>query len=400
MILVLVAAAIVVLRLFLYQPPVKPAHGDLQNVRALVDAIKTVTPDAATVTVYDNKTVQIKDRDGKPVGYAVDTTGMPGLVEGYLGKVPVVIVLSSDGTIVGTAPLANQETPSYIDKVKAKGLFNAFNGLKPTDALARQDVDAVSGATYTSMAVLSAARAGFGSVSHLSFKPAPAYSIWTVGNAAALLVILFGLICWLKPRKFRRMRPLLLVADVVILGFLQGAMLSTALFSAWIGGEPGLILRANNVILLTVLALSILLPLITGRHFWCSQLCPFGAASELATKIPVKRFAMKAGARKVLRIVGLVYLSGILGILVVWPGLDLASFEPFAAFSLTAAPIASIVIAIVFLVISMFCPRLWCRFLCPTGKLLEAFTIGIPADKTGESCRNAPAGKCSELYEE
>jgi Na+-transporting NADH:ubiquinone oxidoreductase subunit NqrC len=48
--------------------------------------------------------------------------------------------------------LDNQETPNFAQRVVDGGLYEAWNGLTVDEALAKE-VDAVSGATYTSKGV-------------------------------------------------------------------------------------------------------------------------------------------------------------------------------------------------------------------------------------------------------
>ena len=48
--------------------------------------------------------------------------------------------------------LENQETPRFAQRVVEGGLYDAWNGLTVDEALGK-DVDAVSGATYTSNGV-------------------------------------------------------------------------------------------------------------------------------------------------------------------------------------------------------------------------------------------------------
>jgi hypothetical protein len=51
--------------------------------------------------------------------------------------------------------------------------------------------------------------------------------------------------------------------------------------------------------------------------------------------------------------------------------LDLAGLEPFAAYGIRAAGWATIAVAGVGLVASVFVPQAYCRFGCPTGALLN-----------------------------
>ena len=82
----------------------------------------------------------------------VNTTALAGDVEGFNGPTPLVIALDADGRIKDVALLENQETTWYAQHVKEGGLYTEWNGLTPAEAL-EKDVDAISGATYTSNGV-------------------------------------------------------------------------------------------------------------------------------------------------------------------------------------------------------------------------------------------------------
>ena len=81
----------------------------------------------------------------------VNTTTIAKDVEGYNGPVPLKIYIKKN-KIVKIEVLKNQETPKYLAKVK-KALLTAWDGLSVKDAKAKQ-VDAVTGATFTSEAMI------------------------------------------------------------------------------------------------------------------------------------------------------------------------------------------------------------------------------------------------------
>ena len=72
--------------------------------------------------------------------------------------------------------MANDETPNFVAKVRNAGLFSVWNGMKLKDA-ANKTVDAVTGATYTSTAVIRSMKAAATNAvipaSTASSKPAP-----------------------------------------------------------------------------------------------------------------------------------------------------------------------------------------------------------------------------------
>lgn len=87
----------------------------------------------------------------------INTTSIAKNVEGYNGTTPLKIFIKKN-KVVKIEALKNQETPKYFTKVK-KALLDKWNGLKVKDAK-NLKVDAVTGATYTSDAVIENVKLG------------------------------------------------------------------------------------------------------------------------------------------------------------------------------------------------------------------------------------------------
>ena len=81
----------------------------------------------------------------------INTTSLGKDVQCYLGATPLKIYIQKN-KVVKIEALKNQETPKYFIKVK-KNLLNKWNGMKVKDAK-KQKVDVVTGATYSSEAVI------------------------------------------------------------------------------------------------------------------------------------------------------------------------------------------------------------------------------------------------------
>jgi polyferredoxin len=114
-------------------------------------------------------------------------------------------------------------------------------------------------------------------------------------------------------------------------------------------------------------------PWVSGKPFYCHHVCPHGAAQELLAQVRPKRFllTLPAGVAR-----GLDYLPGgflVLTLLVAMLALplDLAGLEPFAAYIVRSAGVATLVVAGVGLAASFFVPQAYCRYGCPTGALLN-----------------------------
>lgn len=83
--------------------------------------------------------------------YVVNTTKLGKNVEGYNSTTPLKIYIKKN-KVEKVEFLKSQETPKYYAKVK-KALQSVWNGLKVKDAQKKQ-VDAVTGATFSSEAVI------------------------------------------------------------------------------------------------------------------------------------------------------------------------------------------------------------------------------------------------------
>ena len=89
--------------------------------------------------------------------YIVNTTKLGKDIQGYNGPTPLNIYIKDD-KIQKVEALPNDETPRFFEMVKA-GLLNKWNGMSVKQA-ASANVDAVTGATYSSNAVKENVRLG------------------------------------------------------------------------------------------------------------------------------------------------------------------------------------------------------------------------------------------------
>jgi uncharacterized protein with FMN-binding domain len=90
----------------------------------------------------------ITKEDGMDV---VNTTTLGQKVAGYIGATPLKIYIKGN-KVVKVVALKNQETPKYFAKVKKK-LLDSWNE-KKVKAASKMKVDAITGATFSSKAVI------------------------------------------------------------------------------------------------------------------------------------------------------------------------------------------------------------------------------------------------------
>ena len=92
----------------------------------------------------------------------VNTTSLASDVEGFNGTTPVEISVVK-GKITRIKLLPNQETPSFLQLVIDSGLLKALDG-KTVEEASKVKLDAVSGATYSSTAIIENIHRGLNSL--------------------------------------------------------------------------------------------------------------------------------------------------------------------------------------------------------------------------------------------
>ena len=117
-----------------------------------VAEVKPYFGDAAKTKAIDTAYYEVRDTKGNKLGTVLFSSPYSDGVKGFNGPTPLLIALDAEGRIKEVALLENQETPRFAQRVVEGGLYDAWNGLTVDEALGK-DVDAVSGATYTSNGV-------------------------------------------------------------------------------------------------------------------------------------------------------------------------------------------------------------------------------------------------------
>lgn len=287
-------------------------------------------------------------------------------IEGYGGCVPFAIVFNPDDKIRELYLLENSETPSWISSLYDEKFFDNWVGLTAKEALSTQ-IDAVSGATYTSQAVIESCNHRLSLFANTEAGSSSNSWVKILALVSSFLFLIFAIYSFLVPQKASRFRIFLLLASIGILGFWQGDFLSLALFQKWLLGGVKI---WTQIFLLIVLILSIILPLITNKSFYCQFVCPFGAAQELIGKINKRKITFSQPLTKLFKNIRLLFLFVLFVMLVVAIDFSLEDFEPFSAFKFKFASATTLILALVMLFLSIFINKPWCRFFCPTGAFL------------------------------
>ncbi|MBQ9727129.1 MAG: 4Fe-4S binding protein [Kiritimatiellae bacterium] len=170
--------------------------------------------------------------------------------------------------------------------------------------------------------------------------------------------------------KSRRWRTVQLWLDVAVLGFWSGSFLSTARLLGWAGsGLPGGVFEWTIALLL--LSTALLYPVFGRKSHYCLWVCPFGAVQELASRIPVRKWRLSPALVRRLTAFRRTLWAALM--LALWCGAwsRWTEWELFGALSFLAVPPLVVAFALAFVALSVFVPRAYCRFVCPTGTLLK-----------------------------
>ena len=348
--------------------------------------ITSLLPGAATLRPDDSARDGLfaLDREGRELGYVVRTQPACRDIIGYAGTTDALVVLDRDWKILGLKIHSSEDTESYIKDITVDRRFlKKWNGLT-WDAAAALDlkaagIEGVSGSTMTSMAIAQSVKARLQLSRDQLAARVPLRFAWR-DYALLAVIAAAGLMAFGSPAvRHRWKRPYQFVL-IVYVGLIAGDLLAQKLLVGWTRSgipwttAPGLVLLA---------AAALLVPLATGKPLYCHHVCPHGAAQELLSHYRPARFQITLSA-SVIR--GLEYLPFALVFFTLAVALlalpfDLAGLEPFAAYVIRSAGVATLAVAAVGLIASFFVPQAYCRFGCPTGALLNFVRARGPTDR-------------------
>ena len=352
--------------------------------------------EAHEVKTLKNDTLEVTP-DG---AFVVNTKPLAKDVQGYGGPVPLKIHIK-DGKVATVEVEPNAESPDFFNR--AKTLLNHWQNKSVDEALA-EEVDAVSGATFSSKAIIANMRRGLayakqhgqwgedGSVGALGTSASPieggsagaletsappivGSSVGALETSAppivALIVVLLGAIVPLFTNN-RRLHLVQLAVNVVVLGLWTGTFVSYTLFLRIFSGGVSLSAIGALAAPLLMLIVALIYPLAGRSGHYCANICPFGSAQELAGKLSRRKLRITPRVLKLLSVLRNLLWGVLMALLLTGTCTAWIDYELFTAFLYSSASVWVTVLAALFLVLSVWVPRPYCRFVCPTGALVKS----------------------------
>jgi len=330
---------------------------------------------------------EVLDAQGKRIALVVRTSPVTDTLVGYKGPTDTLMLLDPGGGVLKKIALRRSyDTKRYVGYVTGDEYFlNLFND-KPLEELAELDfekakIEGVSGATETSWSMAEGLKRRAGNL--LEQRPTGwlrrvqwRWQDW--GHMAVLASALIMAFTRLRGRAWVRHGHHALL--VVYVGFIAGELLSQGLLAGWAAhgtpwrSAPGLLLLA---------AVALLGPVLTSKQLYCHHICPHGALQQLLARRLRWQWKVPAGVDRALSRLPFVLLAFVFLTVVFGWGVDLNALEPFDAYVFRVAGWASIGIAVIGVVASLFTPLAYCKYGCPTGAVFKLIRFTGDGDRLG-----------------
>ncbi|MDH3997974.1 MAG: FMN-binding protein, partial [Desulfuromonadales bacterium] len=222
-----------------------------------------------------------------------------GEANGFSGPLTIAVAVGLQGEVLALEVVDQRETPAWFKRVKASRFIEDMVGKSYADSFQiNEDLDAVTGATFTTRAIAESVLRGSRQVaaSQLGFETPPETApriIFELREGLLLLLFALGLLAHRRGFRYgKQVRRFSLLVGLVAVGFLYNSPLSLAYINKFLLGFWPAWQTHLYWYLLIGGTLSIFI--ISNRNPYCHWFCPFGAVQECAGAVGAKK-ALTAG---------------------------------------------------------------------------------------------------------
>ncbi|MDA3839066.1 MAG: 4Fe-4S binding protein [Candidatus Delongbacteria bacterium] len=361
---------------------------DFEANKNLINLVKEKIPAASSIEQVNYPTTwsKIFDQDENQVGNFILSSPFCDEIRGYAGNVPFIIIADEETKILGLGLLNNRETPAWITGLQNVKFFESWNG-KKIEEIKDHKVDTVSGATFTSRAVIKMIDKRMsiltGQTEYISGEKKSTKIVFLDHNISIVLYLILLLsIIAIFVKKLNKYKYIIQILSIIFFGIISGQSISMYLLESL--SIQGLSIFTTYVTLF-MLGFAVLIPLVFNRHLHCHYICPFGNIQTLLGKLPIKKIKLSGKVIKTLRKIRLLTFVSIVIIVSTTLKINLSKIEPFTIFVFSSATMTTIIASAVIFVTSLFIKKPWCLYLCPTGQFFDLLKDGIPFRKGSTS---------------
>lgn len=322
---------------------------------------------------YKIETIDAIDKLYKIYGQT-DTLNLKADVTiGYGGKMLVATLISLKGKVENVVLLYHTETNTYIRKLEKKSFFYQFeNKLTHEPFAIDHDIEAISGATISSIAIAKAVKnsSHYLAVNNFSTQPEIVNGKFHIASYEWGIFVFFlisiVLTFWLKKRIYK---TITLIASILLLGFFWNASLSISFFTRILMGEiPDLAEGLLFWIFITFVLGGII---IFRKNLYCYSICPFFAVQYFLTKLTGIKWGLYPRIKNYAQYVNGALLWIALIVALLNNNSTLSSYEPFSMiFSMQGNGVQWFIFPFL-MISSMFSSQFFCKYFCPVGVITK-----------------------------
>lgn len=295
---------------------------------------------------------------------------------GYGGPLEVAVLVDTSIIIQNLIITSHNETPSYVTKVlRNEFQWQIIDKSYKDDFILQMDLNAVSGATYTSRAIAEAAREACQSIAEkqIGFQlPDPIVHSIKFGSPEILLILLYALSLFGTYSKIRWKKSLrwgIMIVSLITLGFwlcipLSLFKINSFLLGYWPNWHTGMywyLLFGGGLLTL----------LLTNKRVYCSWICPFGAAQNCLGFLGKAKNRLKGRIGNITQWIqrALAFVAIATALYFRNPGT--LNFEIFGTFFKLTGSTVLFLLCAVYVLSAMFTKTPYCRSLCPVTPIEE-----------------------------
>ena len=298
-----------------------------------------------------------------------------GEASGYGGPLEMAVAVSPEGEVIGAVVASHKETPSWMTRIVENDFFSSLIGKSYSERFSiGEDVDGITGATYTSRAIAEAVLEASTVAADYAGLPVekqdPPKVVFGIPEIA--LIALFGIGYLGKSPKFKykkQARWASLISGLVVLGFLYNRPLTLVYINKFLMGYwPQ---WQTNLYWYILIGGIFFVFTVDNKNPYCEWFCPFGAAQECLGVVGGAKVRSPGKYRPFLKWAqrGLAWGAILIALLLNNPGVT--SFEIFGTlFELIGSNVQFMLLGLVLLT-SLFILRPWCTYLCPLHPVEE-----------------------------
>jgi NosR/NirI family nitrous oxide reductase transcriptional regulator len=293
-----------------------------------------------------------------------------GTANGYGGEIKIAVAVSLDGKVMDLSVVEHKETASFFQRVLRSQLSESLKDKSHSDSfILGQDVDSVTGATYSSRALADSVRRAARKVATRNLKlpviPEPSPP-GVFGFPEAVLLVLFAVGIVGRSRRFKHRKTIRWISMLVgmgVLGFVYNRPLTLVFINKMLlGFWPGWRLNLYWYILLAGIVLIIA---VGKKSPYCEWFCPFGSAQECLGFIGGAKRRIPERAHVLLRWFQRVLALSAIVLALLYRNPSVSSYEVFGAFFHLIGTSFNFALLGAVLIAALFLKRPWCSYLCP-----------------------------------